>query len=239
MGGRRWANFEEYLAWFFTQRPDKWEQHFFANFVNEENPLLQKAAKEAWRKLQQVGLDNIAEQLLWEYATCKSPVAEIRSGIRHMDHNLKARSRAVRVAKERSSGPRAARFEKRLKDATMIAAQTEWPFHNPNLKTWGDAASAYPVIADLPLSHAGNPKAGDALRRYGGKFFLAILRVGARAHGVHLSPYALAVLAWCARSDTLLDERALRRFLKLKAIQFAEPGYLRLFEAQLYRFRPR
>jgi len=135
------------------------------------------------------------------------------------------------VAKERSDDPRAEMFAQRSAELAGIAAQTPWPFDNRSVMTLEDAASNYPLIGRLPAaSSAGSlSRSGDALRRFGPKILLAILRAGARNSSVELSSNELAALAVCARPNSLLDARSLRRFLKMPGIQAAEPAYQHLF----------
>jgi len=212
-----------------------WERRFLEAVAREP------AAQRAWRKLGDAGLSIISTQLLWEYANATELVSAVRQDIRRMDHNLQVLKRADHVARKRAADPRGKMFEQRLEDAVELAAQTSWPFRNPNVPTVADAALAYPVIGNLPANDAANPKDGDALRRWGGKIILAILRTGARANGVLLGSKALAALAYCAQQDPdrIVDERVLRRFFHKTPIQGTELAYLHLFNSLLPRFSPR
>jgi hypothetical protein len=212
-----------------------WERRFLEAVAREP------AAQRAWKKLKGAGLSIISTQLLWEYANAADLVSGVRQDIRRMDHNLKVLKRADQVARKRAADPRRKMFEQRHQDAVGLTAQTSWPFRNPNVPTVADAALAYPLIGNLPANDAANPKDGDALRRWGGKIILAILRTGARAHGVRLGSKALAALACCAQQDPdrIVDERVLRRFFHETPIHGAEPAYLHLFNTLLPRFSPR
>jgi hypothetical protein len=217
-----------------------WERQFRNNLAT--GPGCQyETARKAWHGLGQAGLGDISKCLLWEYAIAERHIAELREGVRRIDDELEALRRAYRVAEERAHDPRRELFVQRLKDAFKTAAQTSWPFRNQIIKTLGDAASKYPPIGNLPVSDAASPKDGDALRRNGAKILLAILRAGANAHGIHLSPNVLVTFAHCANpsQDKELGERVLRRFLKDPPIQAAERDLLCLFELHLPRFLPR
>jgi hypothetical protein len=212
-----------------------WERRFLEAVAREP------AAQRAWKKLGDAGLNIISTQLLWEYANAAEVVSAVRQDVRHMDHNLKVLKRADQVVRKRAADPRRKMFEQRRHDAVELVAQTCWPFRNPNVPTVGDAALAYPLIGNLPANDAANPKDGDALRRWGGKILLAILRTGARAHGVLLGSKALAALAYCAQQDAdrIVDERVLRRFFHEAPIHLAEPAYLHLFNILLPRLSRR
>lgn len=236
MDGAREPDFEDPVVW--KQQPAIWLRQFLKNLEDTSDHQV-RLARKAWSELERAGLGIISMQLLWEYAIADEPIAKVSEGVKRMAHNLKALRRADQVAEEKSDDPRREMFAQRSKDAAETAAQTAWPFHNQSVKTLSDAASHYPLVGNLSVADAASSKDGDTLRRYGAKILLAILRAGAHAHGVHLSPNALVALGHCASPDRILDERVLRRFLKDPAIQKAEPAYLGRFELMLPRFLPR
>jgi hypothetical protein len=236
MYGAREPDFEDPVVW--KQQWAIWLRQFLEN-LEDTSDYQVRLARKVWMELERAGLGIISMELLWEYAIADKPIAEVSKGLKRVTHNLKALRRADQVAEERSDDPRREIFAQRSKDAAETAAQTEWPFHNQSVKTLSDAASNYALVGKLSVADAASSRGGDTLRRYGAKIPLAILRAGAHAHGVHLSPNALVALGHCASPDRVLDERVLRRFLKNPVIQEAETGYVGLFESLLPRFSSR
>lgn len=214
----------------------KWASKF------DEERTRDLLAQKAWKRLCEAGLGDAAKRLLWEYATADDALLEVAKGSRHMARNLKALRRADRVAKERADDSRAEMFSRRSELAARDAAQSAWPFRNPYVTTLEDAAATYPVVGNLPSEEAtaAVSKSGDAVRRFGAKILLAILRAGARVYDVDLSLGELVALATCANPGRgcPLDERSLRRFLKTATIREAEPAYAHLFSLAVRLSRP-
>lgn len=185
-----------------------------------------QAARKAWSLLKAGGLDAVCRKLLWEYATCQKDFVDVQRGVALIIHNVRDFRRAQRVETNRSGDPRAQLFRQRREAAERILAQTPWPFRNPRIPTFGDAARIYrsPGLFDLRKLRA-------LMNRSGLKYLLAILREGAKAHAVILSANDVAALATCADPDRPIDERSMRRFLKEPWVQTAEPGYRSLFKS--------
>lgn len=212
--------------------PFEWEKEFFGNL----EALL--FAKRAWGRLKSAKLDDITKVILYQYqAFGDSLPTEISKGLGYAASRLKSLKRAERIARKRQDDGRARMFVARREQAIERAAETLWPFRNEQVKTVADAAVAYSDFGALPLDQA-TALIGDgrqALEHYGGKMLLAVLRVGANAHGVRLSLTELVELADAAHpSDPPLERNTLQRFLVQPAIKRAEQAYRESFE-ELYR----
>lgn len=203
-----------------------------------ERLRVESAANRAWSKIEQaskagLNLDQVAAAILFQAVSyAESTSNELRRGLARQAHALKAALRADRKAKERSRDPRAMMFERRRTEALRAAGTVAWPFPNPNVKTFNDAAAAYPEIGAQTLEQAASTKSADGLRRWGvRKPMLAMLRAGLRAHGVTLSPRALSALAFCANPAWNVDERTLRRFFREPSLKRAEQAYVATFNS--------
>ena len=205
-----------------TERLD-WERQF-VNCCKADG-----VANKTWTKLDGAGVGYVCKELLWWYFNHERYSADIQPIV----HNLKALGRAQRVKQESLSDPRAGLFSQRYEEAAETALQSPWPFDNSDVRTVGEAALKYPgTIGALSIDKAGSSLAKDreSVRRFGAKFLLVILRVGAEAHSVHVTPNSLAALANCADPNHDLDGRSLRRFLKEPSMLAAEPQFLALFQ---------
>jgi hypothetical protein len=211
--------------------PFQWEKEFLGNLK------ALRFAERAWGRLADAKLDDIAKVVLYQYhAFGDSVPAEISEGLGDINSRLERLKRADRMARKRQDDGRARMFATRREQAIERAAETPWPFRNEQVETAAVAAVAYSDFGALPLDQA-TAVIGDgrqALERYGGKMLLAVLRVGANAHGVRLSLTELVELADTAHpSDPPLDRNTLQRFLAQPAIKHAEQAYRESFE-ELY-----
>jgi len=196
-----------------------WEQRFLNHCDNE--PL----ARKVWVRLEGAGLGNACKQLLWEYANSQQHFSEIQRGTEKLVRNIQAFVRAERQEQRRAGDPRAQMFRKRREKATRVLAQTPWPFRNPRIATFSDAVRAY------PSHHWFEQRRIRALiERSGLSYLLAILRAGARKHGVDLSGNEIAALARCSTGSEI-DAGAVRRYLRLPWIPNAEADYQTLFDS--------
>lgn len=219
----------------------QWERIF------KERLRAEGTAERAWSKIEKASnesgldLDWVVALFLFKAAKMHDSVsAEIRRGLSNQVHALKAARLADRVAKKRSRHPKAQRFALRRMEALQIAAKTSWAFRNPNVKTLHDAASRYPEIGAETLEQAPHSvaKGAETIRRWGPrKLMLAAIRAGARAHGVNLTPSALAALANCADPDWEINERTLRRFFREPMLKLVEQSYVAEFESLLNEIR--
>jgi hypothetical protein len=193
-------------------------------------------AKKTWTDLEAAGLGNVCKTLLWEYFNGEKYSAEMQRRMGEIVHNSKAVGRAQRVKQERLNDHRAQLFSQRYEEAVETALQSQWPFHNSDVRTLGEAALSYPgTIGALPTDKAASALAKDreSVRRFGPKILLVVLRIGAKAHSIHVTANSLAALANCADPNHYLDGRSLRRFLKEPSMQAAEPHFQALFQTEL------
>ena len=154
-----------------------------------------------------------------------------------MTSNLESAARASRQAGARCDDPRATLFAERRKVAAETSSRTPWPFNNPNVQTVGDAALTYREIAVLRLEESASNvrKSLDAVRRYGPKPHLVVLRDYAADFGIRLGLRRLVALALCAAPNQKLDERTLSRFFALAEIKASAPQLLAEFKTFLQR----
>lgn len=217
------------------QRPLQWEKEFLRNL--DALPF----ANRAWQRLTRAGLGDITKVHLYElHAFGDSVPMEISKKDANAIQRLKALQYAQRKAREREHDPKAANFREKLRQKADAFAKTEWPYRNPEVKTYADAALIYPEIGSMLIERAGAEmgQARQNLVRYSGKMLLAVLRAGAQAHGVSLSLMQLVELADAAHpTDPPLEKNTLQRFLKSAQIKRAECGYRQLFEALLRQLR--
>jgi hypothetical protein len=210
----------------------RWERDFIQNV--RDHPT----ARGAWREIEQTDSGNWARILLFHYAILHAEtLPQVFQGKARMTSNLESAARASRQASARRNDPRVRLFAERRKVAAETASQTPWPFHNPNVKTIGDAAVTYTEIAVLRLEESASNvrKSLDALRRYGSKPYLVILRDYAADFGIRLGLRRLVALALCAAPNPNLDERTLGRFFALPNIEANAPLYLSSFKTFLQR----
>jgi hypothetical protein len=211
------------------KKPLEWEREFIERLADQ--PL----GKKAWAKLQTAGLGDFAKYLLYQgYAFGDSIPAEVSKGLGQINSAVSKLLYAGDVAREREDDPEARKFKARLNRKLNDLAATEWPYQNPEVRTFADAVCTYGPIGALTLSEitVDNGKARQNVTRYGPKLLLVPLRAGAKARGVDLTLAELTELAYAANEDTNpLDKNTLQRFFKLPDVSLMEAAWQRHFEA--------
>jgi hypothetical protein len=210
----------------------RWKTDFIQNVRHHPT------ARGAWREIEQADSGGWAKILLYHYAVSHAEaITQVLQWKAQMTSNLESAARASRQASARRNDPRATLFAERRKVAAETASHTPWPFHNPNVKTVGDAAVTHTEIAVLGLEESASRvrKSLDALRRYGSKPYLVVLRDYAADFGIRLGLRRLVALASCAAPNQKLDERTLGRFFALPDIKASAPLYLSSFKTFLQR----
>lgn len=211
------------------KNPLEWEREFIEKLAD------QPSGRKAWVKLEAAWLGDFAKYLLYQgYAFGDSVPAEVSGGLGNANSRVSPLKRAKRIAQERQDDPRTQLFRARLDAATENIGDAEWPFQNPHVKTFADAAKAYPEIGSLPVEKA-KQAIGDgrqSIERYGRKQLLVVLRAGAKARDVPLTLTELAELAYAANEDAdPLDKNTLQRFFRLRDVGRTEAAFQRHFEA--------
>jgi hypothetical protein len=209
--------------------PLDWEREFTEKLTN------QHLGRKAWVRLQHAGLVDFAKFLLYHYyAFGDSVPKEISKKDANAIKRLGAFKYAQRKAREREHDPKAERFNEKLRRKRDAFGEAEWPYKNPQVKTYADAAVTYPKIGSMQIEQAAGEMgaARQTLERYGGKLLLVILCAGAEARNIHLSLTELSELAYAAVDDAdPLDKNTLQRFFAYDDIQLIEQAYLRQFNA--------
>jgi len=206
-----------------------WRDQFLSDC--KANPT----ARNAWRELERAGIARQALLLLWYYAAAEDTIAQFRDGVTEVADNLEKARRAARRAEQGHNDTRPQMFAQRKEEKLQAAANSPWVDPYAEERTLADAVKSHPEVAGLSLEEAPNEfrKANEAVRRYGTKVFLCILRDYAASRGVRLGLGRLVALAECAHPEKEIDKRTLSRCFEDDTVRLAAPKWLGEFTAFL------
>ena len=200
-----------------TSIPDTWIGQFRHEVAG--NPT----AREAWKEIEQAGLESGAILLLWGYAGgAGSVIADMYGRTEEANRLMKATARAEEVAE--TSAPKRAQnpnlFRERASDKRDDALRAEWPMPNPaaGVRTVGDELALASELKgrEIPLEAARKAmvKAAGERSPVNPFQFLFLLQGYAAKYGVTLGNKRLLALAGYALPERELDEGTLGRYLR-------------------------